>query len=176
MKYYTRAGEGVRSDWYRHSPAFPINGTGQGSCASPIVWVLISVVLINALRSLHKGMSFQSPDGSITSVRPIDGIVDDTTIGMNTTGNEATCIQEAQLLARSWEHLLFLSGGTLARNECFFYHVNWEWHHGQSTMIDPPNSEICLPRGDQDLDEPITRKSSNKAHRTLGVRIAPNGD
>ena len=125
MKYYTRAGEGVSSDWYCHSTAFPIYGTRQGSCDFPIVWVLISVVLINALRTLHEGMKFYSPDSSIISVRHIDGIVDDTTTNTNVKGCNETCLAEAQVLARSWEHLLFLSGGTLTWKKWFFYHINW---------------------------------------------------
>ncbi len=176
MKYFTRAGEGVSEHWYRHSPAFPIYGTGQGSCASPVVWILISVVLINALKALHRGMVFTSPDGGTVSSRPIDGIVDDTTIGTNVKGNNQTCLEEAQDLARAWEHLLFLSGGTLAREKCFFYHIQWKWENGRATMSDPSESEIILPRGDQEPDEQIQRKLSSEAHRTLGVRIAPDGN
>ncbi len=175
MKYFTKVGEGVGDHCYRHTPAFPIYGTGQGSCASPVAWILISVVLINTLRSLHTGMSFSLPDGWIVSSCPIDGIVDDTTIGTNTQGKHNSCLEEAQELAEDWECLLFLSGGTLAHNKCFFYHIDWTWWDGKATMTDPEGSDITLPRGDQDPYQSIDCKHHNEAHCTLGVRIAPNG-
>ncbi len=175
MKYYTKVGRGLCESWYKHNEAYPIYGTGQGSCASPVVWTLISVVLINALQHLHQGMIFQTPDGKTVTKRPIDGFVDDTTIGTNMAGEHQTCLQEAQELARTWEHLLFLSGGTLAREKCFYYHINWQWHEGRATMVNPEDLSIAIPRGDQEPDMPISRKASNEAHRTLGVRLAPDG-
>ena len=63
IKYYTKAEEGVGESWYRHSDAFLIYSTGQGSCALHVVWTLIRAVLINALCVLHKKMTFEMPDG-----------------------------------------------------------------------------------------------------------------
>ncbi len=124
MKYFTKAGEGVEENWHKHREVFPIYGIGQGSCVLFVAWILISMVLINALRDLHKGMTFSTPNGEITTEWPIDSLVDDTTIGTNTSGSNATCLEKAQDLARSWEHLLFLPEGTLARDKCFFYHID----------------------------------------------------
>ena len=107
MKYFMKAGERVGEHWYWHSPIFPIHGMGQGSCASLAAWILISIVLINALKSLHKGMIFTLPDGQTKLARPIDGIVDDTTIGTNPKGDKGTFLLKAQALAQSWKHLLF---------------------------------------------------------------------
>ncbi len=102
-------------------------------------------------------MVFHSPDGTITTDRLIDGLVDDTTIGTNTSGDNTTCLEEAQDLAQMWEHLLFLSGGTLARDKCFFYHLDWEWENGKARLIDPRDpalsylretkSQTCLSTG-----------------------------
>ena len=96
--------------------------------------------------------------------RLIDGLVNDTTIGTNTAGENQTCLQEAQELARTWEHLLFLSGGTLAREKCFYYHINWQWNEGRAKMVNPEESSIAIPRGYQEPDMLISRKEFNEAH------------
>ncbi len=175
MKYYTKAGEGIGESWYRHLDALPIYGMGQGSCALPVVWTLISVVLINTLCKLHKGMTFTTPDGKINTERPIEGLINDTTIGTNTAGNNSSCLSKVQELTKSWEHFLFLSGGMLARDKCFYYHIDWEWNEGKAQMIDPPGSNIDRSRKDQEPDRPISRKLKEESHRTLRVRISPDG-
>ena len=40
-------------------------------------------------------MVFTSPDGSIVSLRPINGIVDNTTIGSNVKGDNEMYLEEA---------------------------------------------------------------------------------
>ena len=111
----------------------------------------------------------------IKTARPIDGLVDDMAIDTNTCGNNFSYLEEAQDLARSWKHLLFLSERTVARDKCFYYHINWEWNGGKAKMIDPLGSNIDLPRGDQEPDLSISRKLKNESHRTLGVCISPDG-
>jgi hypothetical protein len=42
---------------YQHSKATPIHRTGQGSCASPAIWLLISSFLMNLLEKKANGMT-----------------------------------------------------------------------------------------------------------------------
>ncbi len=67
---------------------------------------------MDALQRLHKGIVFQSLDGAKQVGWPIDGIVDDTTVGTNTTGDHETILEEAQVLAQNWADLLWMSGGS----------------------------------------------------------------
>ncbi len=121
-------------------------------------------------------MEFHSPDGKISTSHPINGIVDDTTVEANVSPAGVSVLEEGHAIAQEWENLLFLSGGTLARNKCFFYHVDWKWKGGIATMVDPVGSKISLMRGDLDPLCAINRKTHAQAHRTLGVRISPNGN
>ncbi len=43
-------------------------------------------------------------------------------------------------------------------------------------MVDPEGSKISLTRGDLDPPYSIERKNLGQAHRTLGVRLTPNGN
>ena len=144
MKYYTKAGEGRGESWYRHLDALPIYGMGQGSCALPVVWTLISVVLINTLCELHKGMTFTTPDGKINTKRPIKGLINDTTIGTNTARNNSSCLSKVQELTKSWEHFLFLSGGMLTRDKYFYYHIDWEWNEGRHKWLIPRDPTLTF--------------------------------
>ena len=65
-----------------------------------MVWTLIGVVLVNDLRQLHQDMKVQTPRGETSTQRLLDGLVDDTTIGTNGSGDYATCLEEAQYLAQ----------------------------------------------------------------------------
>jgi hypothetical protein len=44
---------------YQHTEQTPIHGTGQGSCASPAIWLMISSVLMNILQKNYIGMTMK---------------------------------------------------------------------------------------------------------------------
>ncbi len=132
---------------------------------------------MDALRRLHKGILFQSPDGSKEVGHPIDGIVDDTTVGTNTTGEFQTIQEEAQVLAQNWADLLWMSGGVLEHRKCYYYNITWSWNNGRP-VISRYNLEIPIKirRGDSTKWDPIPQHPSSKAVRNLGVRLAPDGN
>jgi hypothetical protein len=57
MKYRQRTALGDSKKFYYHTINSPIHGTGQGSCASPALWLLISSTLMNCLAELARGMT-----------------------------------------------------------------------------------------------------------------------
>jgi hypothetical protein len=57
MKYRLRTALGDSKKLYYHSKNSPIHGMGQGSCASPALWLLISSTLMNCLAELASGMT-----------------------------------------------------------------------------------------------------------------------
>jgi hypothetical protein len=64
-----------------HTDKTPIHGTGQGSCASPAIWLLVSSILMEILQQSAKGMSMQGIEESTRKiVQWIEGYVDDTSI------------------------------------------------------------------------------------------------
>jgi hypothetical protein len=56
MKFRLRKALGDSVKTYQHSYETPIHGTGQGSCASPTKWLLISIILMDCLSELGGGM------------------------------------------------------------------------------------------------------------------------
>ncbi len=72
MEYHIKTSSGISEEFYQHCSLFPIFGSGQGNGASAPIWLVVSVILMKALRSKHDGMVIYSPDGNLSTKRPID--------------------------------------------------------------------------------------------------------
>jgi hypothetical protein len=81
FKLQTAIGNSKRA--YTHTPTTPVHGTGQGSCASPAIWLLISSILVDCLAQIAGGMTIQDVFGKCTIHQWIDGFVDDTSLFTN---------------------------------------------------------------------------------------------
>ena len=78
--YKLKMSNKVSEESHQHSVKFPIHGTGQGSTASPSLWLFISSTLFKAHSSKAHGMLFQTPDGAVSLHITIIGFVDDSTV------------------------------------------------------------------------------------------------
>lgn len=76
--------------WYSHSEDSPVHGSGQGSCASPCIWLLIFSILKDCLASKGDGMKAYDVVSTIPNQQWIDGFVDDTSIFTNQDDNNST--------------------------------------------------------------------------------------
>jgi hypothetical protein len=83
MKLRLRTALGDSNRTYQHSQETPIYGTGQGSCASPAIWLLICSLLIDCLSELGGGMKMTDVCSNNTLQQWIDGFVDDTSLFTN---------------------------------------------------------------------------------------------
>ena len=180
---------------YQGSDDDELEGTGQGSGASPAIWLIYCGCLIAAFRDFTPGMNIVSPF-DITFVVFVVAIfyVDDGMPGIN-DALEVTALPLQHLLAlaegasQSWERLLFVSGGALEFSKCFAYVLYWDLDGGTHRLIDPREIPGCIEAIDGSLSGPIsltygdtsTKKhllateSPWKGRKTLGVRIAPAG-
>jgi hypothetical protein len=128
LKYRLRTALGESKTAYQHSATTPIHGTstGQGSCASPAIWLLISSILMDCLASLGGGMTMNDVHTDNSIQQWIDGFVDDTSLFtniINQTDNN-NIIQLCTQLTRDvtiWNELLEASGGKLELSKCFYY-------------------------------------------------------
>jgi hypothetical protein len=88
MKYKVKTAFGSSDASYTGKPGEPLFGTGQGSEASPAVWLTLVVVLMNTLdRITQERISFRSPDAPDHHNRLIDAFVDDTSLAITDTLN-----------------------------------------------------------------------------------------
>ena len=86
-----------------------------------------------------------------------------------------------QSAAQKWEQLLYATGGALNHAKCFWYRITWHFSaNGKGTMQDLPDSEeptIQLTAGNDTMRQyTIQRMKTSTGTRTLGIRLAPDGN
>jgi hypothetical protein len=91
MRYTVKTVHGLSTDNYHGTVFAPLFGTGQGSGASPAVWLSLVVILLQTLdRLIPDRMNFQSIKGDIVHSRLSDAFVDDTSVGFTSSHTEAS--------------------------------------------------------------------------------------
>ena len=183
MRYTVKTVHGVSKDNYHGTVFSPLFGTGQGSGASPAVWLSLVVILLQTLdRLIPDRMNFQSIKGDIVHSRLSDAFVDDTSVGFTSSYTEASLddlINRLQHAAQTWERLLHLSGGKLNLSKCSWFILKWEWEKGRPVIspIKPTDKSIHLYHGDDtDTRILIPRTKPSDSARMLGVYMNPLGD
>ena len=182
MKYTVKTLYGISDTDYHGTLESPLFGTGQGSGASPAVWLTLVVTLLNTLdRVTQPRMTFSSPDSSEIHSRLVDAFVDDTSLGF--TDNGQLSLQDLTTtlatIAQTWEQLLFFSGGSLNLQKCSWYAMHWTWEKGRPSLHPIHQNDTTLQlttQGDTTSSTTIRRTPLNKANRILGVYLSPDGD
>ena len=81
MKYTVKTVYGISEENYVGTIFEPLFGTGQGSRASPAVWLTLVLLLLHTLdRLIPDRMNFSAPSGR-THSRLSDAFVNDTSVG-----------------------------------------------------------------------------------------------
>jgi hypothetical protein len=181
MQYTVKTVHGISESSYTGSVFAPLFGTGQGSGASPAVWLSLVVLLLNTLeRVVPQRMSFMSPDGINVHSRLVDAFVDDTALGYTDEGDLSMEEMTTQLetMAQTWEQLLHFSGGALNLGKCSWYVMYWDWRSGRPVLRKqlPTDPSVALRRGESDIVTEIPRQNEGEASRILGVYQNPLGD
>jgi hypothetical protein len=187
MKFRLRTALGESSRTYQHSNNTPIHGTGQGSCASPAIWLLISSILMDCLSEIGGGMIMQDVNGISSIQQWIDGFVDDTSLFTNVTcHNDNHCIIQSCNQLRSdmiiWNDLLEASGGKLELSKCFYYILSWQFDNdgnGIPMTIAEQRDQNVTPiqiKTTYQSEVTIQQKEVHQAHKTLGCYKAIDGN
>lgn len=171
---------GVSDISYRHSHAFPIHGTGQGSGNSPCIWLFISSTLFDIHESQAHGATFISPDGSTRVHLSMVGFVDDSTGSCNdfqpsTQQPLQNLFQRMQRDAQLWNDLLYCSGGKLELPKCSFHvlHFNFLPNGKPIPSIEQFDNHIHIRDAESQTSIPIPSKRSFETHKTLGHQKSP---
>ena len=140
------------------------------------------VLLINTFeRLVPDRMNFTSTDGLIVNSRAVDAFVDDTATGFTDGKGDhtlETMILRLQEISQTWEHLLFLSGGSLNLPKCSWYILTWDWVKGRPVIRKRTEGDptISIRSGESDQETIIRRMDLEKAPRLLGVFLSPSGN
>jgi ribonuclease HI len=180
---------------YHGSDNDELEGTGQGSGASPAIWLIYSVSLLAAFRSFTPGIQVISPFESMMVFILAVFYVDDGMPGVNDAHEKAALplamlLDQAGKASQSWERLLFASGGALELTKCFAYILYWDLSNGTHRLLSPDKIPNCISEAEGSFRGPLSLTygdTSAERHslvtvspwvgkRTLGVRLAPAGN
>jgi Reverse transcriptase (RNA-dependent DNA polymerase) len=122
-RFHIRTALGESDTTYSHTEQQPIYGTGQGSCASPAIWLIISSFIMDHLEKHGNGMKIEDIEKTTEdTMNWIVGFVDDTSLFTNIKEDDSIqqLITNLQDDGNIWSELLNSTGGKLELSKCFF--------------------------------------------------------
>jgi hypothetical protein len=181
LKHFVRTAHGDSTTFFESNDVHPvaIQGVGQGNGAGPQIWALISTVILNMLRTEGWGASFTSPIDRREIQFVGYSFVDDTDLIVANQGkweNATEVLQALQAAMEEWEGGLRATGGALEPSKTFYYLVDFLWDKGKwSYNTTPASTELQIRNLDGQM-QPVEQVPVSEARRTLGVKLAPDGN
>ena len=179
MKYSVKHAFGTSDLHYTSTDDAPLFGTGQGSGASPAIWLGVVVILLNSLDRISAednvpGLAFNDPWNDISESWRVGAFVDDTNQGvMDPTGDlsPTALIEHLRQAGQTWEKLLHISGGCLNLAKCSWTLQYWTWLNGRPTLQPnaPTDPILLMTSGRSPEHHIITRHSNDSELKGLGV-------
>ena len=84
MKYFVKMAHGISEAFYKETPSFLLFGMGQGSGASPAIWLTIVICLLSALMAMAPiAMTFMDPWQDVFDEQNADSYVDNMSLRCN---------------------------------------------------------------------------------------------
>jgi hypothetical protein len=183
MQYAVKTVHGISEENYHGTVFSPLFSTGQGSGASPAVWLSLVVILLQTLdRLIPDRVNFSSLSGDIVHTRLSDAFVDDTSLSFTSSSHDTDInelIVRLEKIAQTWEHLLYLSGGKLNLAKCSWFIVRWTWTNGRPVIrpIMEKDRDVRVYHGNNAQDaSKIKRTAPDESTRMLGVLMNPLGN
>lgn len=148
-----------------------LNGTGQGSGASPILWCLISALILKKLLQKHKGKGFKTCDPQRKNLTETIGasFVDDTDFMSNSlTSNLNEAVPNVQKITQDYSLMLSATGGASSIPKTFYWSCEWD---SEGTLLPQTPTDCCVVFKEDRTSPPqtITRLENHVSARTLGM-------
>lgn len=181
VQHYISTAYGLSTESYG-ALEIKLHGIGQGNGAGPAIWLVMTIPLINMLKTQGYGFRSCTPLTGEPYTFACFTFVDDTdTIHMSSDpcATTAALLQEMQSVLDHWEGGLRATGGALSSKKSFWYLVDFTWDHRLQTWrtkrIHENPGRLTIWGGSTDRVE-LTRYELDHAEETLGLWIAPNGN
>jgi hypothetical protein len=181
LRHHVRTAFGDSKQFFPvNSGHIPIQGVGQGNGAGPQIWALVSTPIFNMLRSMGFGIKMCSLLSNHNLMLVGFGFVDDTDLAIS--NDECTSARNAarqlQSAVAAWEGGLRATGGALEPTKSFRYPIEFGWKAGEPyyKSVKECNVDPITVRDPFGTILPLQCLEPSHAERTLGVRLAPDGN
>ena len=153
-----------------------IGGVGQGGGGSPIIWLGVLLILLEAYRKTNKGANMEHRRTAEQLIYWILSYVDDNSI-VQTFDHDTSVTAMLEAMKKSlleWNHLLEITGGGLSLEKCKITLMKWKSNYwGIQTLSAKANKTETIQIN---KDDSLERLEPWNAERILGVRLPMNGD
>jgi hypothetical protein len=197
MKHFIRTAAGVSRGYFKFDLLYLITtlasgatifqgilgGIGQGGGGGPILWLLISIILIKALRTLCHGATMTHVLGWLDLLLWIVSYVDDNTLlqtyALGTPHH--VIFSDMKKMMTHWHRLLQITGGDLCLEKCKVSILAWRFNNCWglptvcSTNDSPGNITMVSALDPFHQQETIDRIEPWTGERILGIRLAITG-
>jgi hypothetical protein len=177
MEYHVRTAYGVASVAFSNMTKLLL-GVMQGAGHSGTLWALTSSILLDIMDETQ-GADFHSPYPNRRGCQQTgEAFVDDTSLWILRMGLLFMALTTLmQQTAQRWARLIHVSGGALNLLKCFWYGIQWYYTPTgipRMCKIQADDPSIDVSPGDD--PSRTQRVEVTKGMRTLGVRLAPDGN
>lgn len=157
----------------------PIGGVGQGGGASPIIWLAVLLIMIEAYKKMNTGTEITDRITLVKIIIWILSYVDDNSLLKSFEYEESmyNILRQMKKCLLNWNTLLQYTGGDLCLEKCVISVMKWESNYwGIQRMVTKAThpGTITIP-GTTGKEEELVRLDPNESERTLGVRMPMNG-
>jgi len=153
-------------------------GIGQGNGAGPQIWVAVSTPLFKIMRADGFVAQIICAMSKISTELSGLAFVDDMDLTINDPSNEVDQVSKKMHCSLAmWHRLLQATGGELVPEKCFWYLIDFKWTNKewQYKSLQELMGQLSIKQGSAGKII-IPHLKADEAHRTLGVRIAPDGN
>jgi hypothetical protein len=194
MQYILKTGFGKSEECYGGTESILNSGLGQGSRASPLMFIALNSLLINSYHWMGHGAKIPSSYFGCLFYLSVVMYVDDTDL-LHWTESPATnpkeLIEFVQWATMDYGCLAQATGGILKEKKCSNYFVAYKFVCGRAKMkslhdLSPPReyvtddvriypSHISIPQP-EGPDVPIEKHNATTALKMLGICITSQGE
>ena len=179
MQHYIRTAYGDSDVFYGGDPSHPLQGGGQGNPAAPPMWTALTIVFLRILNQMSPGVSILSPLSLLTVLFTAVYYVDNCDLfimGDSALEDPSVTCMKMQRLLWKWCSILWVTGGVLRPDKCWWCLITFGWKNGKWYYIDKNSIPFTITAYNADKTlEAIRRSDPNTAELTLGVWCAPDG-
>jgi hypothetical protein len=194
MEFHLVTGYGASNTSFNNNedPLLPGQGVLQGSSSAAPIYNFNTDVSLSTYQKLATGSVFTHPISGVEILDHATQYVDDKTEMINVKGISGCACQHSKGQQRAmlfeaankntniWAEILWISGGNLNPEKCFYYYLHPKYNHatGRIQYETSPKApgEILLHNPDTQITTPLRRVEPNDGRRTLGVILAPDGN
>jgi hypothetical protein len=180
----TMTGYGISNSYHggefrTQTGVLPYQGVLQGNGMGPVIWLAISVLLINIMEHEGHAAIFISAISLTTLKLCCFMFVDDCDLLNTATGVDTSAVSSLlkfQQAIDCWEGCLRVTGGALKPSKSFWYLIDWKWennHWRYANEAETPGTITVLDNGQRIA---LRRYEPSQSNMTLGIHLAMDGN